>query len=121
MKLPLCIALAASLSLAANAQNAPQNTAPTGKPKQELEVTAPLAPKTNEVNTNILSSAKSPKEPKEPTVSYGGVLTDIRKSTNRFKTFSLRRRVNLKEDDANLIRNVRTEGGPAVKVFSVDF
>src|SRR5258706_13642500 len=104
MKLPLSIALAASLTLATQAQNAPLNAAPTGKPKQDLEVDAPRAPKTTEVSTNALSKPQSPKEPKEPTVTYGGLATDVRKSTNRWKMFSLRRPANLKEDDTAVIR-----------------
>jgi hypothetical protein len=35
--------------------------------------------------------------------------------------FSLRRPANPREDDANMIRNLRTEAGGAVKLFSVDF
>lgn len=121
--------LAGALALAAFAQDAPTksdstktppprtlNAAPTGKPKQEIEITAPTPPKESEVNTNLL-----PKMPQRPAISHGGLATDIRKSTNRWKMFSLRRPANVKEDEANMIRNTRTEASPAVKLFSVDF
>ena len=134
MKLPVAFTLLAALALATIAQDVPtahpksppknkpatttttQNASTTGKPRQEIEVTAPQPAKESEVNTNAL-----PKMPKEPAVSYGGLASDIRKSTNRWKMFSIRRPANLKEDDANMVRNLRTEGGPGVKVFSVDF
>ena len=121
MNLPLSMAVAAALALAAHAQDAPINTAPSGKPRQNLEVAAPLAPKTNAIDTNVLSSARGPKLPKEPTVSYGGLVNDVRKSTNRWRMFSLRRPANLKEDDANTVHNLRTEASPGVKLISVDF
>jgi hypothetical protein len=119
MKLGLTIL--AALALTTLAQDAPnprklQNAAPSGKPKQEIEITAPTPPKESEVNTNLL-----PKMPQRPAISHGGLATDIRKSTNRWKMFSLRRPANLKEDEANMIRNARTEAGPPVKIFSVDF
>jgi hypothetical protein len=119
MNLPFAMTLAGALAFATFAQDAPpktQNAAPTGKPRQEIEVVAPERPKESEVNTNAY-----PKMPKQPTVSYGGVASDVRKSTNRWRIFSLRRPANLKEDEANVIRNLRTEGAPAVKLFSVDF
>jgi hypothetical protein len=134
MKLPVAITFLAALVLATIAQDSPtargksptknkptsqttsQNAAMTGKPRQEIEVTAPQPAKESEVNTNAL-----PKMPKQPAVSYGGLASDIRKSTNRWKMFSIRRPANPKEDDANMVRNLRTEGGPGVKVFSVDF
>lgn len=121
MNLPLSMAVAASVALAALAQDAPINTAPTGKPRQNLEIAAPVAPKTNQINTNVLSSATGPKLPKEGGVSYGGLIPDVRRSTNRWRMFSLRRPANPREDDANMIRNLRTEAGGAVKLFSVDF
>src|SRR6185436_11448178 len=106
MKLGLTLLM--FLALTTLAQDTPKppktlNAAPTGKPRQEIEVIAPKPPKESEINTNIF-----PKMPKEPTVSYGGLARDIRKSTNRWKTFSLRRPANLKEDEQNLIRNART-------------
>jgi hypothetical protein len=100
-------------------QNPPRtlNVAPTGKPRQEIEVLSPERPKdSDEVNTNLF-----PKMPQGPTVSYGGLATDLKKSTNRWKMFSLRQPANLKRDEANVIRGTRTEGGPAIKIFSVDF
>jgi hypothetical protein len=121
MNLPLSIAVAAALTLAAHGQSAPPKTAPIGKPRQDLEVVAPPPPKTNALDTNILSSARGPKLPKETTVTYGGLIPEVRRSTNRWRMFSLRRPANLKEDDANLVRNVRAEASPAVKVFSIDF
>lgn len=118
MKLPLSIAFAAAVAMAVVAQEErPQNAAPSGKPRQEIEVQAPRAPKTTEVTTNALSKV----QPTKPKVTYGGVVHDVRKSTNRWKMFSLRRRADLAEDDKAVIRNLRTEGGGAVKLFSVDF
>jgi hypothetical protein len=129
MKLPFAMTLAGALALATIAQDAPPktdptpsspprtlNAAPTGQPRQQIEITAPTPPKESAVNTNLL-----PKMPARPAISHGGLTTDIRKSTNRWKMFSLRRPANLKEDESNLIRNVRTEASPAVKLFSVDF
>ena len=121
MNLRLSLVLAGALAVGVHAQDAALNTAPSGKPRQNLEIAAPLAPKTNAIDTNVLSSARGPKLPKEPTVSYGGVVNDIRKSTNRWRMFSLRRHANLKEDEANMVRNLRTEASPAVKLISVDF
>ncbi|HUS35389.1 MAG TPA: hypothetical protein VM680_08575 [Verrucomicrobiae bacterium] len=124
MNLPLYI-VAASLTIAAYGQSSdinssPVNVAPTGKPRQEIEVQAPRAPKTTEVTTNALSKVQ-PDQPTKPKVTYSGVGHDVRKSTNRWKMFSLRRRADLQEDDKAVIRNLRTEGGGAVKLFSVDF
>ena len=121
MKLPAAITLLGAVSLATLAQETrdtpkTQNAAPTVKSRQEIEVIAPKPAKESEVNTNAL-----PKMPKEPTVSYGGLASDIRKSTNRWKMFSIRRPAHLKDDEANMIRNLRTESSPAVKLFSVDF
>ena len=135
MKTPAAITLLAALALATFAQEASTpatnppakpaqasptrtlNVAPSGKPRQEIEVIAPERPKeSEEVNTNLF-----PKFPKEPTVSYGGLASGIKKSTNGWKTFSLRQPANLKQDEASVIRGTRTEGGPAVKLFSVDF
>jgi hypothetical protein len=122
MKLPLSIAFAAAVAMAVVAQEErPQNAAPSGKPRQEIEVQAPRAPKTTEVTTNALSKVQPPDQPTKPKVTYGGVAHDVRKSTNRWKMFSLRRRADLAEDDKAVIRNLRTEGGGAVKLFSVDF
>ena len=137
MKTPAAITLLTALAFATFAQDSPNpssstnaaakpagippartlNVAPSGKPRQEIEVLAPERPKeSDDVNTNLF-----PKFPKEPTVSYGGLASDVKKSTNRWKMFSLRQPTNLKRDEANMIRNTRTEGGPAVKLFSVDF
>jgi hypothetical protein len=137
MKTPAAITLLVALAVATFAQDSPNtppstnapsrptqnpparvlNVAPSGKPRQEIEVLAPERPKeSEEVNTNLF-----PKMPQGPTVSYGGLASDIKKSTNRWKMFSLRQPANVKRDEANVIRNTRTEGGPAVKIFSVDF
>lgn len=122
MKLAPAIALTAALALSTVAQEAPINVAPTGKPRQEIEVQAPRAPKSTEVSTNALSKPQSTDQPLKPKRSYGGLAKDMQKSTNRFKMFSLRRPVHLKDDDANVIREgLRTEAGGAVKLFSVDF
>jgi hypothetical protein len=124
MNLPLLI-VAASLTIAAYGQssdaNSSVNAAPTGKPRQEIELQAPVAPKTTEVTTNALSKVQPPDQARKPKVTYGGLAHDVRKSTNRWRMFSLRRRVDLAEDDKAVIRNLRTEGGGAVKLFSVDF
>ena len=128
MKL-LAIAFAGAFSMAAVAQespqpNRPQNVAPTGKPRQEIEieVTAPRPPKTTEISTNALSKPQPPDQPTKPKRTYTGVAHDLRKSTNRWKIFSLRRPANLKEDDANVTREgLRTEASGAVKIISVDF
>ena len=96
-----------------------QNVAPTSQPpkKQEIEIAAPRPVlTTNQVSTNAI-----PQKPKEPTVTYSGLVQDVRKSTNRWKIFSLRRPANPKEDNANLVRDLRTEASPAVKLISVDF
>src|SRR4051812_25159467 len=111
MKTPAAITLLSALAFATMAQDTPNptspppsanarakpaqnqtspartlNVAPTGKPRQEIEVLAPQSPKpSDEINTNLL-----PKMPQEPTVSYGGLASDLKKSTNRWKTFSLR-------------------------------
>jgi hypothetical protein len=135
MKTPAAITLLTALALATFAQDSPApstnapakptqnppvrtlNAAPSGKPRQEIEVIAPDRPKeSEEVNTNLF-----PKMPPGPAVTYGGLASDVKKSTNRWKMFSLRQPANLKRDDANMIRGTRTEGGPAVKLFSVDF
>ena len=123
MKLPLSIAFAAGLAMAAVAQESdrPQNAAPTGQPRQEIEVQAPRAPRTTEVTTNALSKVQPPDQPTKPKRTYSGVAHDLRKSTNRWKMFSLRTRADLAEDDKAVIRNLRTEGGGAVKLLSVDF
>ena len=122
MKLPLSIAFASALAIAVIAQDRPQNAAPTGKPRQEIEVEAPRAPKTTEVTTNALSKPQPPNQPTKPKRTYGGVVQDVRKSTNRWKIFSLRRPANLKEDDTNVTREgLRTEASGAVKLISVDF
>jgi hypothetical protein len=121
MNLPLSIAVAAILMLAARGQDAPLKATPLNKPRQDLEVVAPVRPKTNSLDTNILSSAQGPKLPKQTVVTYGGLIPEVRKSTNRWRMFSLRRPANLKQDEANLVRDVRTEASPAVRVFSVDF
>ena len=123
MKLPLSIAFAAGLSMAAVAQETdrPQNAAASGKPRQEIEVQAPRPPKTTEVTTNALSKVQPADQLTKPKRTYSGVAHDLRKSTNRWKMFSLRKRADLAEDDKAVIRNLRTEGGGAVKLFSVDF
>jgi hypothetical protein len=98
-----------------------QEVAPSGQPTQGVEVQTPRAPATNIISTNILSEAKQPDERLKPLLTYSGLGKDIAKSTNRWRMFSLRKAANVKEDDANLIRNIRTEAGPAIKLFSIDF
>jgi hypothetical protein len=123
MQLPLLsIAFAGTLVMTAIAQDRPQNAAPTGKPHQEIQVDAPRAPGTTEVTTNALSKPQPPNQLTKPKRTYGGVVNDVRKSTNRWKIFSLRRPASLKEDDANVTREgLRTEASGAVKLISVDF
>jgi hypothetical protein len=90
-------------------------TAPA-KPRVELEAAAPVAAKTNLVSTNAL-----PLKGKATAVTYSGVAADVRKATNRWRVFSLRRPLDPKEDGANWVRDLGTEGGGGVKIFSVDF
>lgn len=94
-----------------HAQDKPAAPASTAKPN--IEVQAPLTPKTS-TPTNIVI-------PKEPVVRYGGLATDIKRSTNRWKMFSLRKPADPKNDDANLIKETRTEGARPIKLFSIDF
>ena len=120
MNLRLTMTLACATSMAVIAQQTvpTQNTAPTGKPRQEIEVAAPQSPRTNGINTNALSNLNQPKT----NIAYSGLGPEFRKSTNRWRTFSLRRPANLKEDESNLTREgLRTEASPAVKLISIDF
>lgn len=124
MNLALSVALTATLALSSLSQEVPINTAPTGKPSQqiEVEVAAPRPPKSSEISTNALSKPQPPDQPTKPKRTYSGLAHDLRKSTNRWKIFSLRRPANLKEDDANVTREgLRTEAGGAIKLISVDF
>lgn len=101
--------------------SAAQNAAPTVQPpKQEIQVEAPRPPRTSEVNTNALSNPK-PGQTNLPTIFYSGLGPDIRKSTNRWRMFSLRKKVDLKTDGENLIMDTRTEAARPFKLFSIDF
>ena len=120
------VALIGALALAVAGQEAlppPLNAASTGKPAQpvDVEVDAPRAPKTTEVSTNALSKPQPPDQVLKPKVNVSGLGPEMKKSTNRWKMFSLRKPVNFKEDEASVIRGARTEGGPPVKLFAVDF
>ena len=122
MNLRLTMTLAGALALATFGQDAAspksQNTAPTGKPRQEVEIAAPQSPRTNGINTNALSNLNQPKT----NITYSGLGPELRKSTNRWRIFSLRRPANTKEDESNLTREgLRTEASPAIKLISIDF
>ena len=121
MNLRLTMTLAGAISLAASGQETipVQNAAPSGKPRQDVEIAAPRAARTNALTTNALSQIKDPKQPQR---TVGGLVPEIRKSTNRWRMFSLRRPANPKEDEANVTREgLRTEASGAVKLISVDF
>ena len=122
MNLPLTMTLAGALTLAAIGQEAAptqtQNTLPAVKPRQEIEIAAPQSPRTNAISTNALSNLNQPKT----NLTYSGLGPELRKSTNRWRIFSLRRPANAKEDEANLTREgLRTQASPAIKLISIDF
>lgn len=65
----------------------------------------------------------SPEPPvKKTTITPSGLLVDIRRSTNRFRMFSLRRKADPQSDQANLLHDVseptRITG---VKLLSIGF
>jgi hypothetical protein len=97
-------------SLVLQAQEKPA-TATT--PQPQLELQSPLEPKTT--NSTILET------PKEPLIKYSGLATDIKRSTNRWRMFSLRKPADPKTDGAHIIHETRTEGAKPVKIFSIDF
>lgn len=130
MKLPLpsapvLRALAFVFALASVARA--QDVAPPAKANQGtrgIEVQAPRPAGTNGVktiNTNIVTDAKAAEDKLRPLLTYSGVGPEVARSTNRWRIFSLRRPVDRKEDGANLIRDIRTEASPAIKIFSIDF
>jgi hypothetical protein len=86
---------------------------------QDVRIEAPVAPKPPGANTNALSAPIE--RPKEPLIKYSGLMADFKRSTNRWKFFSLRKPVDPKTDGANLIRETRTEAGHPVKLLSLDF
>jgi hypothetical protein len=89
---------------------------PGAAPKPAIEVQTPLPPaKPTTASTNVLDL------PKEPTVTFGGTVMDFKRSTNRWKMFSLRKPLDRKADEATVIRETRTEGARPVKLFSIDF
>lgn len=118
MKLGCAIIFTALLVLPGFSQDKAPIT--KAKTKSDIEIAAPQAPKAAEVNTNALGPLKNTTN-KEPTFAFSGLAVDVAHSTNRWKMFSLRRKVDLKEDNANLIRDTRTEAAPAIKLFSIDF
>jgi hypothetical protein len=112
MKRWLAIGVTATFSLALNAQEKPATPAP----KPEIEIQSPLAPKAaTSASTNIMEAIK------DPLVKYSGLATDLKRSTNRWKMFSLRKPTDPKSDQATLIRDTRTEAGGPIKLFSIDF
>jgi hypothetical protein len=86
---------------------------------QDVRIEAPAAPKPAGSTTNALSAPIE--RPKEPLIKYSGLLTDFKRSTNRWKFFSLRKKADPKTDGENLIRETRTEASHPVKLLSLDF
>src|SRR4051812_34943068 len=103
MKRWLAILISPVISLSLQAQEKPAAAKP------EIEIQTPLAPKSPTIATNIMEA------PKEPLVKFGGLATDMKRSTNRWKMFSLRKPLDPKTDGANLIRDTRTEGAKPIK------
>ena len=108
MKRWLAILIISVFSLVLKAQEKPAIA-----PHPQIELISPLEPKTT--NTTILET------PKEPLIKYSGLATDIKRSTNRWRMFSLRKPVDPKTDEAQMIRDTRTEGAKPIKIFSIDF
>jgi hypothetical protein len=113
MKRWLAIGLTATLSLCQT--HAQEKHATPTPPKQEIEVQSPLAPKPATTGTTNLIT------PPKDLIKYGGLATDIKRSTNRWKMFSLRKPLDPKTDEATLIRETRTEAAKPIKLFSIDF
>ena len=110
MKRWLAISTTALFSLCLQAQEKPVT------PKPQIEVQTPLpAARPTTASTNIMEL------PKEPTVTYGGTFMDIKRSTNRWKMFNLRKPLDPKADSATVIRETRTESAKPIKLFSIDF
>src|SRR4051812_26930455 len=102
MRLPLFITFMALLATSALGQTTTATPAtPTGKPREQLQVDAPRAATTTEASTNAI-----PLKPKEPAVTYSGIVQDVKKSTNRWRMFSLRKKADPKEDSKNVIRDL---------------
>ena len=88
-------------------------------PRQEIQIDAPQVAKESQVNTNLLANP-NPARRKNSRFSYGGLFTDVARSTNRWKMFSLRRPVDPDHDGENLM-DAHTKNGPALKLFSIGF
>jgi hypothetical protein len=103
-----------AFTLCAGAQ---EKLAPISKP----EIQSPRR-QTNSsltINTNILATPAQ--KPTEPAIKYSGVATDFKRSTNRWRFFSLRQPRDPKRDGQNVIRDTRAEAGGPIKLFSIDF
>jgi hypothetical protein len=105
-----------ALALTTFAQEKP---ASNSNSNSQPEILSPRAPAQTTVNTNILATPGQ--KPKEPAIKFSGVATDFKRSTNRWKFFSLRAPRDPKRDGQNVVRDLRTEGGGGIKLFSVDF
>src|SRR5688572_1383001 len=86
---------------------------------QDVRIEAPVPPKTSIINTNLLTAPSA--QPKESPIKYSGLATDLKRSTNRWKFFSLRKPADPKTDAANLIHDTRAQAGPPIKLLSIDF
>jgi hypothetical protein len=112
MKIWLVIGCLSALAAATPAQD---KAAPIAKP----EIQTPRPATNSALNTNALSTATQ--KVREPLIKYSGVATDFKRSTNRWKFFSLRQPRDPKHDGENVIRTTRTEAGGPIKIFSIDF
>jgi hypothetical protein len=102
----------------ATATGAKQKSLPT-PPRKEIQVETPQAPKELTVDTNLLANP-NPTPKKESRINYSGFITDVRRSTNRWKMFSLRKPVDPAHDGENLM-DAHSEAGPGIKLFSIGF
>lgn len=105
--------------LSALAVTTPAQEKPAPRSKSQPEIQAPRAPTQTTLNTNILATPAQ--KANEPVIKYSGVATDFKRSTNRWKFFSLRQPRDPKRDGQNVIRTTRAEAGGPIKIFSIDF
>ena len=114
MRIWLVIAFFSALALAATTP-AQDKSAPIAKP----EIQSPRPAANSPLNTNALSSPNQ--KPKESAIKYSGVATDFKRSTNRWKFFSIRQPRDPKRDGENVIHTTRSEAGGPIKILSIDF
>lgn len=100
-----------ALPLCAPAQDKPASSS-------QPEIQAPRPQTNSPINTNLLAAPVQ--KPKDSAVKYSGVAADFKRSTNRWKFFSLRAPRDPNHDGENLIHDAHSPGGP-VKVISIDF